>query len=89
MDPAPLAEHGLVRDLLIRMSSSLGNANINTASGIPTSSSVGATGVTSTSNTPNEQKNTASVSTIISLLSTLCRGSPSITHVCTVDICTS
>lgn len=80
MDPAPLAEHGLLKDLLARMSSSLGNSvnAANTAS----NSSAGASGVSSAGNTPSEGKNTASVSTIISLLSTLCRGSPSITHVC-------
>lgn len=32
--------------------------------------------------TPDTSKQAASVSTVISLLSTLCRGSPSITHVC-------
>lgn len=80
IDPAPLAEHGLVKDLLCKMSTSLGSSGLNITSSTPTSSTLGASGVSSASNTPNEGKNTATVSTIISLLSTLCRGSPSITH---------
>jgi E3 ubiquitin-protein ligase HECTD1 len=84
IDPAPLAEHGLVKDLLAKMSSTLttttGGTNANSST--PNASAMGASGVSSTSNTPNEGKNTATISTIISLLSTLCRGSPSITQVC-------
>lgn len=80
IDPHPLAEHGLIRDLLAKMSSSLGNGGITSTSTSTPSVSNTASGVSSTSNTPSESKNTASVSSIISLLSTLCRGSPSITH---------
>ncbi|XP_035704354.1 E3 ubiquitin-protein ligase HECTD1 [Folsomia candida] len=81
IDPAPLASHGLVKDLLAKMSSSLGTTSSNISSSTPNASTMGvSSGVSSTSNTPNEAKSTATVSTIISLLSTLCRGSPSITH---------
>jgi hypothetical protein len=67
----------------MKMSSSLGTNALNiSAGGTPNTSALGAGGVSSANNTPNEGKNTATVSTIISLLSTLCRGSPSITHVC-------
>ncbi|XP_021929507.1 E3 ubiquitin-protein ligase HECTD1 isoform X4 [Zootermopsis nevadensis] len=72
VDPAPLAEHGLVSELLTRLSNAAG----------PTTSTCtgpGTPGVNTTTTTP-ETKSSASVSTIISLLSTLCRGSPSITH---------
>ncbi|KAK7791453.1 hypothetical protein R5R35_010932 [Gryllus longicercus] len=79
VDPAPLAQHGLVSDLLTRLS----NAATVAAPGAPTtcaSSSVLGTPVVNSSNAGTETKSSASVSTIISLLSTLCRGSPTITH---------
>ncbi|ODM98949.1 E3 ubiquitin-protein ligase HECTD1 [Orchesella cincta] len=79
VDPAPLAEHGLIKDLLARMSSSLGTTS-SAAANTTQNPAASSTGVSSAGNTPSEGKNTASVSTIISLLSTLCRGSPSITH---------
>lgn len=44
----------------------------------------GTPGVATNTATPETNKSSASVSTIISLLSTLCRGSPSITHVSTL-----
>uniref|UniRef100_A0A1Y1M238 E3 ubiquitin-protein ligase n=1 Tax=Photinus pyralis TaxID=7054 RepID=A0A1Y1M238_PHOPY len=77
VDPAPLAQHGLVSELLTRLSNAAGPA---LASG--TQSTPGkATSTTNTStNQPDPKATAASVSTIISLLSTLCRGSPSITH---------
>ncbi|CAH1173687.1 unnamed protein product [Phaedon cochleariae] len=77
VDPAPLAQHGLVNELLSRLSNAAGPA---IASG--TQSTPGkATSTNSTpAPTPDSKANAASVSTIISLLSTLCRGSPTITH---------
>ncbi|XP_063240551.1 E3 ubiquitin-protein ligase HECTD1 isoform X2 [Bacillus rossius redtenbacheri] len=72
VDPAPLAAHGLVTELLARLSNAAGPAAAAcTGPGTP--------GV-NTSTTAPETKSSASVSTIISLLSTLCRGSPGITH---------
>ncbi|XP_011688691.1 PREDICTED: E3 ubiquitin-protein ligase HECTD1 [Wasmannia auropunctata] len=77
-DPAPLASNGLVSELLYRLSNAAGPGTSATATCSnpktpPPSSTV------TTVPTP-EPKSCASVSTIISLLSTLCRGSPSITH---------
>ncbi|KAL1139402.1 hypothetical protein AAG570_006386 [Ranatra chinensis] len=72
VDPAPLAEHGLVNELLIRLSNAAGPIQVPCP---PT----GTPGANASTTTP-ETKSSASVSTIISLLSTLCRGSPSITH---------
>lgn len=70
IDPSPLAQHGLVDDLLCRLK----QAGINQSSGTSFVSTPG--------NIPNtsETKSVASISTVISLLSTLCRGSPSVTH---------
>ncbi|KYN06757.1 E3 ubiquitin-protein ligase HECTD1 [Cyphomyrmex costatus] len=77
-DPAPLASNGLVSELLYRLSNAAGPGTSATATCSnpktpPSSSTI------TTVPTP-EPKSCASVSTIISLLSTLCRGSPSITH---------
>lgn len=69
VDPAPLAQHGLVEDLLQRLS--LAGAPLP---GSSLSSTPG--GLTATP----ETKSSPSVSTVISLLSTLCRGSPGVTH---------
>lgn len=66
VDPVPLASHGLTQELLNR----LANAGTSAAH----NNSVASTGATP------ESKSTASVSTTISLLSTLCRGSEAITH---------
>ncbi|XP_071056058.1 E3 ubiquitin-protein ligase Ufd4 isoform X3 [Onthophagus taurus] len=78
VDPAPLAQHGLVTELLTRLSNAAGPAVATGTQGTPGK----ATSTTSTAaNLPSDPKATASsVSTIISLLSTLCRGSPSVTH---------
>ncbi|KAK3859367.1 hypothetical protein Pcinc_034518 [Petrolisthes cinctipes] len=70
-DPAPLAQHCLVTHLLAR----LAGAAPQQAPGA-TAAAPGAP----TTATPDTSKQAASVSTVISLLSTLCRGSPSITH---------
>ncbi|XP_033297386.1 E3 ubiquitin-protein ligase HECTD1 isoform X5 [Bombus bifarius] len=77
-DPAPLASHGLVSELLYRLSNAAGpGTSIATTSGNPKTPPPSSTATT----LPTPEANScASVSTIISLLSTLCRGSPSITH---------
>ncbi|XP_012283753.1 E3 ubiquitin-protein ligase HECTD1 isoform X2 [Orussus abietinus] len=76
IDPAPLASNGLVSELLYRLSNAAGpGASVAATSGTPKAPATsGPTGPAP------EPKSCASVSTIISLLSTLCRGSPSITH---------
>lgn len=67
IDPAPLAEHNLMDVLLSRLSSAATSSNV-----MPS---------TPRGQASSESKSSPSVSTIISLLSTLCRGSPSITYV--------
>ncbi|XP_076629620.1 ubiquitin fusion-degradation 4-like isoform X6 [Colletes latitarsis] len=77
-DPAPLACNGLVSELLHRLSNAAGpGTSIAVTSGNPKTPPPSSTA--STIPAP-EANSCASVSTIISLLSTLCRGSPSITH---------
>ncbi|XP_068683255.1 E3 ubiquitin-protein ligase HECTD1-like isoform X4 [Montipora foliosa] len=65
VDPAPLAEHGLSSELLERLASAAASA----------AEKAGSSGAT-----PDAKSSSTSVSTIVSLLSTLCRGSPSVTH---------
>lgn len=66
MDPAPLAKHGLIEELLERLAkagtSGTDRPSVNTG-------------------TPDPKNASPSVTTVISLLSTLCRGSPVITEV--------
>lgn len=69
VDPAPLAEHGLTSELLERLAS---------AAVVPGDKGGGGGA------TP-DSKSSTSVSTIVSLLSTLCRGSPNVTHVSRSD----
>uniref|UniRef100_A0A182NEF2 E3 ubiquitin-protein ligase n=1 Tax=Anopheles dirus TaxID=7168 RepID=A0A182NEF2_9DIPT len=103
VDPAPLAEYGLVKELLNRLSNAAGGPQISSSGGggggsnVAISSSLG----TNSSIHPESSPSTAqlsssapksaqgameagrssqSIATTISLLSTLCRGSPSITH---------
>ncbi|XP_053597850.1 E3 ubiquitin-protein ligase HECTD1 isoform X1 [Microplitis demolitor] len=77
-DPAPLASNGLVSELLYRLSNAAGpGTSVAAAANNPKTPPPSTT--SSTIPAP-EPKSCASVSTIISLLSTLCRGSPSITH---------
>lgn len=96
VDPAPLAEYGLVNELLKRLSNAAGPVG-NTSLGVPGAATPTAA-VPSASGSLGEtlappiaapiQKTQASdpcrssqsISTTISLLSTLCRGSSSITH---------
>ena len=72
IDPAPLAAHGLIDNMLMRLSS-IANPISHLSANISVPSQ------TILSSTP-DTKTPSSVSTVISLLSTLCRGSPSITH---------
>ncbi|XP_043220195.1 E3 ubiquitin-protein ligase HECTD1-like [Amphibalanus amphitrite] len=69
IDPAPLAQHGLVDELLARLRT-VGQPGAGSA----------ATGAGGTPSVTPESKSSQSLSTVISLLSTLCRGSPGITH---------
>ncbi|KAI5622228.1 E3 ubiquitin-protein ligase HECTD1 isoform X1 [Silurus asotus] len=74
VDPAPLAKHGLSEELLSRMAAAGGS--------VAGPSSTCKTGRTSTGGAPSapDSKLSNQVSTIVSLLSTLCRGSPLVTH---------
>ena len=69
VDPAPLAQNGLIEVLLQRLQHA-GEPGPNTS----LSSTPGKVTMTP------DAKSNASISTVISLLSTLCRGSPAITH---------
>ncbi|KAK7886642.1 hypothetical protein WMY93_026263 [Mugilogobius chulae] len=75
VDPAPLAKHGLSEELLSRMAAAGGGAPSGPSSACKP-------GRTSTGATPSapDSKLSNQVSTIVSLLSTLCRGSPLVTH---------
>ncbi|KAK1893759.1 E3 ubiquitin-protein ligase HECTD1 [Dissostichus eleginoides] len=74
VDPAPLAKHGLTVELLSRMAAAGGSVTGPASSCKP--------GRTSTGSAPSapDAKLSNQVSTIVSLLSTLCRGSPLVTH---------
>ncbi|KAG7328094.1 hypothetical protein KOW79_008038 [Hemibagrus wyckioides] len=74
VDPAPLAKHGLSEELLSRMAAAGGS--------VAGPSSTCKPGRTSTGGAPSapDSKLSNQVSTIVSLLSTLCRGSPLVTH---------
>ncbi|KAM9354685.1 E3 ubiquitin-protein ligase HECTD1 isoform 1-T1 [Pholidichthys leucotaenia] len=74
VDPAPLAKHGLTEELLSRMAAAGG-----TISGPASSCKPGRPSTGGASSTP-DSKLSNQVSTIVSLLSTLCRGSPLVTH---------
>ncbi|XP_071795349.1 E3 ubiquitin-protein ligase HECTD1-like isoform X3 [Asterias amurensis] len=69
VDPLPLAKHGLPEELLER----LANCGMTAAMATGTKTA-GAAGTTP------DAKGNPNISTVISLLSTLCRGSPSVTH---------
>lgn len=75
VDPAPLAKHGLTEELLCRMAAAGGPASGPPSSCKPGRTSTGAGPPAADSKLSNQ------VSTIVSLLSTLCRGSPLVTHV--------
>ncbi|XP_065451480.1 E3 ubiquitin-protein ligase HECTD1 isoform X8 [Chrysemys picta bellii] len=74
VDPAPLAKHGLTEELLSRMAAAGGLASGPSSACKPGRSSTGAPSTAADSKLSNQ------VSTIVSLLSTLCRGSPVVTH---------
>ncbi|XP_039598288.1 E3 ubiquitin-protein ligase HECTD1 isoform X2 [Polypterus senegalus] len=74
VDPAPLAKHGLTEELLSRMAAAGGSVSGPSSTCKPGRSSTGATATAADSKLSNQ------VSTIVSLLSTLCRGSPLVTH---------
>ncbi|XP_056867456.1 E3 ubiquitin-protein ligase HECTD1 isoform X2 [Takifugu flavidus] len=74
VDPAPLAKHGLTEELLCRMAAAGG-----TVSGPPSSCKPGRVSTGAAPPAP-DSKLSNQVSTIVSLLSTLCRGSPLVTH---------
>lgn len=85
LDPAPLAEHGLVQQLLGRMAHAAAPVSSLLAppsggGGTQGSGGGGGGGQPTPTPVPAEPKSSPTVSTIISLLSTLCRGSPAITH---------
>lgn len=71
---------GLVNELLSRLSNAAG-PSVATGTQNPTGKASSTTNATAA--VPDAKATAASVSTIISLLSTLCRGSPAITHVST------
>lgn len=83
VDPQPLAEHGLVKELLKRLSNAAGNSipSTSTAGTAPDSLSVAPQTPKSQTAPENGRSVHHNISTTISLLSTLCRGSPTITHV--------
>ncbi|XP_024133712.1 E3 ubiquitin-protein ligase HECTD1 [Oryzias melastigma] len=74
VDPAPLAKHGLTEELLSRMAAAGGSVSGSSSACKPGRPSTGATPSAPDSKLSNQ------VSTIVSLLSTLCRGSPVVTH---------
>lgn len=103
VDPAPLAEYGLVDELINRLSNAAGTNNLNVpisaapsataqsnVSGASTASGTASGTITTTDNiggnqtsktqAPDTNRSSQSIATTISLLSTLCRGSPLITH---------
>jgi len=67
VDPAPLAKHGLSNVLLNKLASSALQYSIDKQSGVQATS-------------PDTRSNAGNVSIVVSVLSTLCRGSPSVTH---------
>ncbi|XP_020732448.1 E3 ubiquitin-protein ligase HECTD1 isoform X5 [Odocoileus virginianus] len=74
VDPAPLAKHGLTEELLSRMAAAGGTISGPSSACKPSRSTAGAPSTAADSKLSNQ------VSTIVSLLSTLCRGSPVVTH---------
>jgi len=83
VDPAPLAEHGLLEHLIFRLSNATGTQLPSTSAGLSqTQNKLSISSSTSATKLPasDTTKSSQSITTTISLLSTLCRGSPSITH---------
>lgn len=83
VDPAPLAEYGLVDQLISRLSNAAGPQLASTSGGNTQTQNkltVGASAAAPPKQCNESNKSAQSIATTISLLSTLCRGSPSITH---------
>lgn len=87
VDPAPLAEYGLVDHLIIRLSNAGGFQlpSTSTSAGAVSQnqnklSVTAATTATQKPTASDGNKSSQSIATTISLLSTLCRGSPIISH---------
>ena len=90
VDPAPLAEQDLLPQLLARMNAVRQSGNQSAQPASPHNSSLSPAAANQNKNSSmsrlsyavvgNEPKTAQSVSTVISLLSTLCRGSPQITN---------
>lgn len=67
VDPAPLAKHGLTEELLKKLVSSALACNLNTSTNLNASMT-------------ESRSSSGNVSIIVSVLSMLCRGSPTVTH---------
>lgn len=85
VDPAPLAEYGLVNELINRLSIAAGlqlqpSTSTGNAQSLNKPSVILATANSGKATVTDSNKSAQSIATTISLLSTLCRGSPSITH---------
>lgn len=83
VDPAPLAEYGLVDQLINRLSNAAGTQLPSTSGGnmqTQNKLTVGSAAAAPAKQNNESNKSAQSIATTISLLSTLCRGSPSITH---------
>lgn len=75
VDPLPLAEYGLVDQLIYRLNNAAGNQLVSTQTQNKLNVANTTASVPST-----KQSSDPKIATTISLLSTLCRGSPIITH---------
>lgn len=79
---------GLVSELLARLGNAAGNTSVAISSGPVSSSSSSQTLLVPSAQEHHHSEHQArsgSVGTVISLLSTLCRGSPTITHVSIIN----
>lgn len=83
VDPAPLAEYGLVDQLISRLSNAAGSQLPGTSGShlqAQNKLTVGTSSTVPVKHSVESNKSAQSIATTISLLSTLCRGSPTITH---------
>lgn len=78
VDPAPLAEYGLVNELLNRLSNAAGPVTAAGATAVVSQTPESLT--VPKSQAADSSRSSQSIATTISLLATLCRGSPTITH---------
>lgn len=72
---------GLVKELLKRLSNAAGQSVASTSTSNNTQETPSALSTPKSTQVPENGRSVQSISTTISLLSTLCRGSSSITHV--------